>query len=110
MQTVRGNSGISVNNLLASYEGQALSELSQSKQHMDKRFGRHNARDSVSTVPHLRLSNEGFHASNEKKTGLQGPHPFSGVPLMVQFPFSQGSESQGFVMLHCTPIFVPQSQ
>ena len=68
LHTLRTNPGISeaVNNLLASYEGQANSDLSQGKP-QGKKSGRYNLHDTISMAPHLRWPNKGFHASNGKK-------------------------------------------
>ena len=68
LHILRTNSGISevVNNLLASYEGRANSDLSQGKP-QGKKSGRYNLHDTISMAPHLRWPNEGFHASNGKK-------------------------------------------
>ena len=64
LHMLRTNQGISevVNSLLTSYEGRAYSDLSQGK-----KSGRYNLHDTVTTAPHLRWPNEGFHASNGKK-------------------------------------------
>ena len=72
LQALRGNPGISeaVNSLLASYKRRAHSEVAQGKPNSVKRSGRYNAHDSVTAAPHLRLPNEGFHASNDKKRVL----------------------------------------
>ena len=56
-----------MNNLLSSYEGQIHTDIQQGKQQSGKRSGRYNTHDTVSTQPHLRWPNEGFHASNGKK-------------------------------------------
>ena len=68
LHTLRTNLGISeaVNNLLASYEGRANSDLSQGKP-LGKKSGRYNLHDTISMAPSLRWLNEGFHASNGKK-------------------------------------------
>ena len=68
LQTLRNNPTLSeaVNNLLASYEGRMHSELSQGKP-QTKKSGRYNLHDTVSSAPHLRWPNEGFHATNGKK-------------------------------------------
>ena len=67
LYTLRTNPGISeaVNNLLASYEGQANSDLSQGKP-QGKKSGRYNLHDTIFMAPHLRWPNEGFHPSNGK--------------------------------------------
>ena len=69
MQSLRTNPTISdaVSGLLASYDGRAHQELSQGKQQSAKKSGRFNTHDTISTHPHLRWPNEGFHASNGKK-------------------------------------------
>ena len=68
LQTLRNNPTISeaVNNLLTSYEGRVHAELSQGKPQV-KKSGRYNLHDTVSSAPHLRWPNEGFHAANGKK-------------------------------------------
>ena len=72
LQVLRSNPGIaeSVNNLLASYESRAYSQLLQGKQNTTKRSGRYNAHDSITAAPHLRWPNEGYHASDGKKRVL----------------------------------------
>ena len=69
LQTLRSNATVSdaVNNLLSSYEGQIHTDIQQGKQQSGKRSGRYNTHNTVSTQPHLRWPNEGFHASNGKK-------------------------------------------
>ena len=69
LQTLRSNATVSdaVNNLLASYESRIHSDIQQGKQQSNKRSGRYNIHDTITTQPHLRWPNEGFHASNGKK-------------------------------------------
>ena len=68
LQVLRSNPGISesVNNLLASYEGQIHSQLAQGKQNMTKMSGH----DSVTAAPHLFWPNEDYHMSDGKKRVL----------------------------------------
>ena len=69
LQSLRTNPTVSgaVNSLLVSYDSWAQQELSQGKPPPAKRSGCFNTHDTISTHPHLRWPNKGFHVLNGKR-------------------------------------------